>query len=414
MHLQRVKVPYRKEWFFKQIEHLPKPIKLMSLLIFTYTLGWAIATPFLPIYFKEILGNYTAVGIVISLQAFFAMLWDLPVGALIDKISKRKIIKFALFLYIPFSFILLAMKTLSHFIIFRVYHAFIVTPLWLSADSYTRAHSPKGRSTVAFSLYDTGVNLAFVIGPIIGGLLFYKLGYSIIYSISIMSAIAFIGAFFLPDHKKGKVLSSIKDLIIKDGIVKTEFKDFFSNKNIMKVSLILFLYTFGSSFMGMLLPLFMREFGASYFQVGLIYSLFYIPLLLELYFGTKNNKFALLIMSFLIGAGLFTALFFTKSLIVVFILSALLAVCFAAIYPTLQGKMTEFIPKSKIGEMTGINTSIRHLALGLGPIMAGIISDVYGLKYVFLVGAVTFFILAMLVVKGRTLFLVGTKKPQNI
>src|SRR3989338_9036347 len=125
-HARGIKLP-------SEIKRLPKSVKFISFLIFVYYIGWGMATPFLPIYIKELLGSFTALGLVVALLPLFSIIFNLSVGSFIDRISKRKIITLALFFYLPLSYIFLSLKILSHFIIFSMYNAFISTLLWLSS-----------------------------------------------------------------------------------------------------------------------------------------------------------------------------------------------------------------------------------------------------------------------------------------
>ena len=46
--------------------------------------------------------------------------------------------------------------------------------------------------------------------------------------------------------------------------------------------------------------------------------------------------------------------------------------------------------RKHVGELSAITRSIKMIGAGLGPALAGILSDVLGLNYIFLAGAIIF------------------------
>jgi len=143
-----------------ELAKLPKSVKIISLVVFIYYLGWGIAEPFLPIYFKQIFENYTSVGFVTGLLYILSLLWTLPIGDLTDKISKKKFIGLILFLYAPIGPLLLVLKNFFDFVLFRVYHSFLASSLWTCSEAYVREHSPKNKTAEAIGLFDTSSNIS--------------------------------------------------------------------------------------------------------------------------------------------------------------------------------------------------------------------------------------------------------------
>lgn len=383
--------------FSREMLNVPFNIKAIAIIVFLYYLGWGIVTPFLPLYYKSVLGSYTAVGIATALLPLFSLLIDIPFGGIINRVSKIGVIRIALLLYLPFSFFLLSLKNIYHFILFRLYHSSVSTPFWIAADSYARENAPKWRAAEAISVYDVGGTLSIVIGPAIGGVLFVYFGFSLFYAISIFAGIALFATLIMKDgevHQKPK--DAVKDLIYTDGVYKRAIKDFIANKILTKVYSFVFLFRFCMSFVGMLLPLFLKEYGASNLQIGLVFSLYYLPLLFEPYFSVYAKNKRLMTMGLGLCGIVFVSLFANNQLSFIFFHAILLSLLFAAIIPMLNGRIAELMPKEQIGELSGVGMMFSHVADFAGPLIAGIVSDAFGLKYVFLIGAMVAFILMML------------------
>ncbi len=382
--------------FSKEMKSLPKSIKMVSLVLFIYSLGWGIISPFIPIYYQSLFGSYTKVGFVTALLPIFAMLLDIPIGSIVNSVSKRRIMQFALLLYLPFSYFFLSFRSLLAFSAFRFYHAFSATSFWISAESYTRYHSPPWKATLSISLYDAAGTLALILGPIIGGILFSELGFNLFYSVSIFAALALLLSFFMPDHDPNKGIKKAFTNLMHWQKFKDLVNEFMTNSPLVKVNAFLFFFRLCFSFLAMLLPLFLKELGASYFKIGIVFSLFYLPLVFEPYFAMFAKKKYALRLGLFFSSGLFFFLFANNELPYVFLYSMLLALTFAAIIPIVQGRITELMPKDKIGDLTGFGFLFGDLSAAIGPLMAGIIADAFGIKYVFLIGAVITFALGML------------------
>jgi len=366
---------------------LPRPIKVVSLVAFIYTLGWAIIDPFFFIYLKSIFGNYTSVGLITALLYLFAIVWSLPIGQLVNRVSEKFLIVITLAMYFPMGYLLLAVRTIFQFAMLRLYNSFTAASIWVSLEDYVREHTDKKNVYEAYGLFDAFCSLSYVIGPVIGALLMIKYGFSMFYVISITSFIAFIIALTLKDYKKEGIVKGVSDVLRKDGFAKKGIKDFLKNKKLVRVELISSLYTFCLSSIAMLLPLFLREQQATFLEIGVIASLYYLPLISESYFSTFKRKNILLKSAILSSIILLTIMFFTTNIYSMFTLVFAFSFFEAAILSVFRGKITGFMPKKEMGELSGVEMSIKYLAAGLGLVVSGVIGDLLGLKYVFLMVA---------------------------
>jgi MFS family permease len=381
---------------------LPRPIKMISLVAFLYTLGWAIVDPFFFIYLKQLFGNYASIGFLTAILYLLAILWALPIGQLLDRVSEKLIILITLTMYFPMGYFLITLRTFTEFALLKVYNSFTAASIWVSMEGYVREHANKKNAYKAFGLFDTLFTISYVIGPILGALLLMKFGFSMFFVISITSLLAFILALTLKDHKKEKLIKGLEDTIEKDGLFKKGFKDFIRNKKMMKIEIFSFLFTFGGTSMAMIIPLFLNQEKATYLQIGIISSLYYLPAISQSYFSTLKRKGGLIKTSLIVAALLLIAIFFTTKIYALFILFTGLSLATTAIYSVLRGGLTNCMPKKEVGELSGADMSLKYMAGGLGFLVSGVIAQALGLKYVFLMVAVM--MIAMLVLTSRKEF----------
>lgn len=389
MHLKHF--PFRHLRIPKEYTTLPRSIKIAFFIFLIYYLGWGIVMAYYSIYLKKILGNYSSVGYVFAMYHTASLIVSLLLGILLDKVNKQKIIRFILLFYFPFSYIFLKIRNLSQFLAFKIYHGTIATSLWVSVEAYIRKHSPKKRTIESIALFDLGPTLALVIGGFLGAFLITLYSFNIFYAISLFAFLAFLIAIFLPDHEK----TNFNINLLKG--IKKEFIDFKKNIKLRKLSLALFLYILAMGTIPMILPLFLRHIGATLWQIGIIFAISNIPFLFEGVFALFKERKRTLISAIFIGIVIFTFLFFIRNILLIFIISFLISICFSAITPIISGKLTETMPKTKRGELSGMLSAIRNIGFILSTLAAGFISDALGLNFVFAFDAIILLLLLFVV-----------------
>jgi len=212
----------------------------------------------------------------------------------------------------------------------------------------------------------------------------------------VFALLAFVLSFFIIDRRGGKFIDGLKEVIIKDRVFKKEITDFLHKTELIKFSIPLFFISFCAEFLIMSLSLFLNELGADFVLIGLIFSLFHIPVIFESYFSVvadKKGKKPIMLKGLIFGSLFFLLLFFTENIVFLFSICFFLSLCFSAIIPALQGKIIKLMPKKSIGELTGVVRSVGLFGNGLGPIVVGIISDIFGLRFAFLLGSLIFLFL---------------------
>lgn len=375
-----------------ELAHLPKQVKVMSFLMFVYFLGWGISMPFLPIYMKEILGSYTKVGLITGLLYFLGIIWDIVLGSISDKVSRKKMIALTLFLYLPMGPIILMLKNFFDFVLYQLYHSFTASSIWINSESFVRAHSPKRKTSESMGLFDMSWITSVVIGAALSGFLFLKFGFLIFLSISFFAGLALLISTTIKDKKGKGLLSSAKEVIVKEKVVKGGVFEFLKNRELLKLSIFSFFLLFSFGCLDMLIPLFSKSLHATPVETGLVFALFFLPRVSEGYFSILADKYGkkqILIKGLVACFVFFTLLFLFNGLLFLFIFTFLLSLFGISVaLPPIMGRTTELIPKKEMGKMVGVVKSFSALSTGLSPIVAGIIGDVFGLRYVFLLGSV--------------------------
>lgn len=377
--------------FPRDLFSLPTAVKRLSFVMFLYYISWGVMDPFLPIYFDTLLGSYTSVGIVFALLYFFSIFLSLPFGDLTDIVSKRALMKIMLVLYLPLGPVISIVRTMTHVVLFRAYHAFLATGLWASAEAYVRSHSPEKQSSESMGLFDSAIGLATFVGAIAGGILVTFFGIPIVfYIMPFFIFTALIAILFLPDHEGSpSFIEGMKQLVRKK-MFRFEIKHFFSLPGIKRITLLSFLFNAASIGTMVLLPLVYRAFGASFWEIGLIYAVFMLPSLFEAPFSVladhMDKKFLFLFGS-LAAVAIQLGMVVIQGIIPLFVLSLFLGIFFSLLRPSIEGTVTHAMPHERIGELNGVYRSFVLIASALGSFAIGPVADAFTIQASFMVGA---------------------------
>lgn len=391
--------------FPSELKTLPSSVRRVSLVVFLYMIAWGALDPFLTLYFHDLFGNYTSVAAISALLYFFSMLLSLPFGDLADIVSKKKLMRIFLVLYLPFGFILASLSTFFQFALFRIYHAVLATGLWSSAETYVRAHSPSHKASESMGFFDSANALAIVVGAVTGGFLMTAFGINFLFYIFTIFVIAALAVFpYLPDHYGVSSLWSGVRQLRRNGVFRFELRDYFLVRGLPLVSLLVFMMRSVSFGALIVLPLFSDKLGANYIQTGLIYAIFALPTVFEAPFSIFSERFDR--KKILIAGGLASVLFLggafmSDSVISLFTFTLFMALAFALINPAIEGIATELMPRPKIGELNGVYRSVVLLAAAIGSLVVGPIADRFSIQTPFLVGAglMTVFVALVLLFK---------------
>jgi DHA1 family multidrug resistance protein-like MFS transporter len=407
--------------FPKNVSKLPKAIKRISFIFLVYMFGWGITIPFVSIYFKQILGTYTSLGMIQFFMHLLSMMWCIPYGEFIDKVKKKWMLSKIFLFYIVMGPWYMMLNGFFSILTVRLYHGALMSSLWTTADAYIRTHSPKSKTAESIGFFDSIFGIGIVLGCIAGGFLLTWIGFKIFWAVTICSLIAFILAVFtLPDQKRNVDFMKGIKAISNMNFVSKEFKTFLNNKELVKLSVLSFLMIMAGAMVNLLLPLFVYEMGSNYIFIGLIVAAFHFPRVFESFFSRiadKNSKKTMILIGATYAVAFFLLVFFTESLIVLFILSFFISLSFATISPSIEGAATTIIPRKKVGELSGILRTIKMAAEGLGPLFGALIADVFGVRYVFLFGAILMvllfiFALGILSYKAGDEDLITTEDPE--
>ena len=404
-----------------EMENIPNNVWLILMGLSLYTLSWGFANPILPIYFKQIVNDYSGVGILYSLMYVGGIFLSIPMGNLLDRVKKLKILSYGLFTYsfIGIGYILSSFLGPVLLIITRLTHSVTVLSIWLPAQSEIKETCPKNQASNIFAINNLMITCSILIGTIILALFIYLriINESNLYLtfILLIPIPIFLGTWFMKQANRSTrqcecISQGINNVIYKDKLIMKEVHDVKQyGKTFYIILSLYFILNFASAIVLVFTPLLGIEFGMDLLGVVLLYLVIKIPAMFSFFthkinkvFGEVNTVYGLMmILSFL-----FIIVNFIEynNLLLLFTILFFISICEAIAKPIMNGIITELTPKNKMGEMTGIESSVAKTAFFLGPIIAGVVADAYNLHVLFgIMGVIFIIIIGLLLIKRKEL-----------
>ena len=388
--------------------HLIKHRKLVhsNLLVLLFvTLVWLIADNLLefvfPTYLEGLGKSYFEIGILLSLASVSGLLIDLPMGALSDRVSRKKLMISGLVMSVVFSIFIFSFNG-NLFLALAFMFWGLAYQIWkVPRDAQFAALTDKMQRGEECGLDNEVKWIGQTIGPLIGGFVFLYFGFSGMigfYSIFLVLAILILFLFIKETNHaplgKSVYLSMTVSSLISE--LKTA-------KALGSVGLLLLcfslLFTAWEQILFTLIPLF---YGPNALNIspklgGVLLAFFSLPGIFISYhagkmadkIGKKNVLFFGLV---LMGTSL--VLFsLSHNLYLIFFFALLASVGWASSLPALNGLIIDLSYNHRKGKIAGIWDFFMDAGYVIGPIMGGLIADLAGLRNTFLITGL-FFVLA--------------------
>ncbi len=378
---------------------LKSNFKILFLAVLSTMIGLGIIIPLLPIYAQLLGAKGIWIGVIFSAFSLSRSIFIPIVGRLSDKHGRKKFITWGLLLFSISSILYVISETIWQLTFARVIQGLasaMVVPVSLAIIGDM---APKGEEGKSMGIFTMAFFIGMGLGPFMGGVINDYFGINwVFYSMGVFTFIPFLFVAIKlrePKRKAGRKGIGFKD-IVGDKILRSIFIYRFSN-------------TIGRGGFMVFLPLFVEKLGLSSSKTGLLVSTNIFAAALIQYFGGKVadrfNKRFILIYGMSIANIFLLMVPFTKSFLILLILSLFFGIFSGITFPALLALGVE------VGNRVGMGSSMAtlNMALSLGmivaPIFSGFIVDKLGIGYVFLVGGVLSYvgivIFSMMLKKGE-------------
>lgn len=374
--------------------------KLSTISLIT-NIGIALATTIWAIYLESIFKNISYVGFFTGFLTFIGIICSIIFVPLIEQNNKTRLFSISLLLY-SLSYILFSVNySIFGLVLLGILLTAASTIRISSFGIIVRDNSKDGSVSKNLGLVYTFFNLAWLIGPLIGGFIAsrYELKNVFITSASVIFfALILFKLFHVPDNRISKK---------QDKNFLKIVKDFFKNKERVCIYFLSGGITFWNTLIYTYMPIFIINSFESDLLVGYFLSATIIPLVLfEYFFGRIAGKVGfkkIFFAGYLILAIFSSICFFSSNLYLTLGLLVIGGIGIAMLESTTEAYFFDIVAKDERDKFYGpYNTTIDVNSFIASVFLAGLLLFL-PFKFVFISVGAVMFILALVSLKIKNI-----------
>jgi DHA1 family multidrug resistance protein-like MFS transporter len=360
----------------------------LFLAVFVTILGVGIVTPLLPVYAHELGASAFQIGLIFGAFSLTRTLFVPYFGKLSDIRSKKPFLTLGMFLYFLVSLFYLVSSNVHALILIRLGQGFASAMIFPVAQAYVGTITPKNKEGFTMGLFNLSLYGGLSFGPIMGGVVKDLL--NIQCSFLTMGAFSFLGfalcLFLLPSEKgyEGRQSSATKKPIPYLRLVK--------EPAVFSLFTFRFCFTTGIGLIWAFLPLLANtRLHLSSSAIGfvvmisvLVSGVFQTPMG---FLADRFSKRLLMTLGGILGAGSLFLVPAASSFAELFLVSGLFGLAGGIAIPALMALgVIEGRRLEAMGSIMGLLAMAHSLGMLIGPLLAGIIIDLFSFSVLFTIG----------------------------
>ncbi len=389
-------LPIRKATYFAS------PIYVLGMLIFFWTLFDSMITYITPLILESHGFSNTIIGLIIASSSVFGALFDFLICRFIKNTSFRRTLLFMLILCFTYPLILGTANSIVVFVLAMLVWGLYYDFYGFSIYDYVSKYTKKEEHSSSFGIMQVFRSTASIIAPLLVGLIlvgviFKKVFIWAYFFLAIALALYFVLTYIT---KRTKLESESKEPERKrNTLIEFHLWKKIGRKIASPLTITFFLF-FIEAFFWTLSPLYSENFSMPLFG-GIFLAAYSVPMLtagwLVKGFTEKYGKKRTAIVSLLLGSLTMCAFLIITNpywAIGVVLISAFF---FGLAFPSISGAYADYISEQVTveKEIETLEDASFNVAYVLGPIVAGILSDIFGISNAFAILGMIGLILAI-------------------
>ena len=385
----------------------------LGIVIFAYTLATSVMQYKLALFANGLSPNYTVFGLLMGLPWLFSLLTDMPTGAFAERFGRKHTVTLGLFGLSASGFFLAAASNIFNLfwvlVLFGIFEGFLT----VAGMASIIAASPRLRENRFVGGYLGASSSGYAIGPLLAGAVVLWFGgqtpFLIFASICFVAGVFSIFAIPADGKQTENFWQAVCNVVVKDRVYRAELKEFFSVGRIaVFLSVFMLISGMWSEFIWAMEPILVEEAGGSPLWGGAILSAFVIPFALLDYpvgrwLDRTQKRFLSIFFGLFTGGASIMVFGFTSSPVLMLLTAAAASAGFVFFYVAANGIFDSFSTSHPRGLMTGVWQSAEDIGFVIGPVLGGLLADIWGLRAAFMFFGFIFLTLMFAVLKEKQL-----------
>ncbi|WEL23732.1 MFS transporter [Candidatus Nanohalovita haloferacivicina] len=392
------------------LDRIPDIAKYLSLVFLVSWIGRATVWNFLPIFIEEQISSVFLVGVVTSLPALIPLITDIPVGNLVQR-SGEKIVIFVGLAAAILPPVMYYTAAAPFIVLGKTMEGVVKSLVWNGGWSLSLQASDEDVESESVSVFLLGVNVAYILGPIVGGYLLASYGFNLTFRIWAFSALLGLALFYFyiglgRDEADESLEESVEDLFHRSTYSK-EWRDLKENWSELRLPYsLIFLYSIIFSFYWLAIPLLLERMGADLQMMGIIFGIAAVPKSFQFIFGEladRRGKLKVLSALSILIIPVLAVMNFVSDLMMIGGLVLVARTLSSGMSPVIHAVYDERVPDDIESEMTSFMEFFKHAGTAIGPVLAGAVASIWSINESFLAASLV----------GATIFMVTWMGSKN-
>ncbi|TBL70762.1 MFS transporter [Paenibacillus thalictri] len=351
------------------------PFVVLTLSTFFLFTGFYFLIPAMPLYIKQLGGSESQVGLVMGLFTIAAVVVRPFIGGLLDQVGRKVFVVWGLILFALLMYPYTWVSGIVLLFVLRIVHgaswAVSTTAISTAVTDHIPAHR-RGEGMGWFGLSNTA---AMAIGPLLGVWMLGQYSFSSLFTLAAaLAVIALLGAALMKmpyqPAKRGRMVLFNKVLLPVAGAI------FF----------MAFIYGGVASF----LPLFAESIKVNSGTFFLVYAIsLAVARMLSGRLSDRYGEVYTILPGIVLTIAAMVALAFIQSVAGIVLAAVLFGLGFGSAQPALQAMMLRLVGPDQRGMANASFATAFDLGIGIGSIVLGWISQMFGFTALFAAGAIS-------------------------
>ena len=358
---------------------------ILNLAIFTSMLGMGIVIPFMPIYAKTLGATGVSIGVFFASFPLAQILFMPTIGRLSDQRGRKAFIAVGLLLSSLMSLVYVWAPNIVYLTLGRFFQGIAVALIIPISTAYVGDLAPAEKRGELMGIFNLALTSSIGVGPLAGGWLSDTYGMAIsFYLMGGLNVLALLFVLFFLDEARSPHEERPRP---------PSYRELLRRPSVRGITLFRMVTAIQMGLWFSFLPLLAVEvLFLSQSRIGIIMATYMlVNSLVQVPFGRLADRYSkrlLIIVSGYLSSVAFVTIIFSQSFWELLLISGFTGMLGALAGPALTALAVGEGKQGGMGAVMGVLNMALSVGMMLGPVLAGLLSDVVGLRPLFGFGAV--------------------------